>query len=417
MGASRPPAPGRSPAPGLRHNREFALLWSGETVSALGSQMSQVAYPLLVLALTGSPARAGVVGFARQLPIMLLALPAGALADHVNRKWLMVTCDGVRGLALAGLTVALAGGDASYGLIIAVAFVDGAGFVVSYVTERGAVRRVVAPADLRQAIARNESRNFGAMLAGPPLGGALFGLGRAIPFLADAVTYLVSTATKLALRTELQQPVAPAAGGGVRDGLRWLWAHPFFRTCSLLFAGSNPVFTGLYLLVVARARADGAPAPLIGTMLAIAAAGGLIGALLAPRLGRRLSGRQVLVGESWMLTFSVALLLTTHAALLMGLILAAGEIVTPVTNAIVVSHRVALAPDHLQGRVQAATTLVSFSAGWAGPLVVGVLLQSAGATATILALVGWTAVLAVGATASRAFRSDPAGLVTSAGRR
>jgi MFS family permease len=69
----------------LRRNREFRLLWGGQTLSELGSQLSLVAYPLLVLAVTGSPAKAGVVGFAKTVPYAVLALPAGALADRVNR--------------------------------------------------------------------------------------------------------------------------------------------------------------------------------------------------------------------------------------------------------------------------------------------------------------------------------------------
>jgi hypothetical protein len=78
-----------------------------------------------------------------------------------------------------------------------------------------------------------------------------------------------------------------------------------------------------------------------------------------------------------------------------------------VTNSIVVGYRVALAPDRLQGRVQAASTLISFSAGWLGPLFVGFMLQNAGSTATIVALTGWAGVLALVATASRAFRHPP----------
>ena len=83
------------------------LLWSGQTLSALGSQVSLVAYPLLVLAVTGSPAKAGVVGFAKSVPVALLALPAGALADRMNRKVLMVTCDCIRALALTAFSIAL----------------------------------------------------------------------------------------------------------------------------------------------------------------------------------------------------------------------------------------------------------------------------------------------------------------------
>jgi hypothetical protein len=107
------------------------LLWSGQTLSELGSQVSLVAYPLLVLALTGSPAKAGVVGFAKTLPVAALALPAGALADRVNRKHLMIACDGFRAIALTTIPIALASGGLPYGLIVAVAFIDGSGFVVS----------------------------------------------------------------------------------------------------------------------------------------------------------------------------------------------------------------------------------------------------------------------------------------------
>ncbi len=391
----------------LHRNREFRLLWSGQALSQLGSQISLVAYPLLALAVTDSPAKAGLVGFALNVPIAVLALPSGWLADRVNRKHLMVSTDVVRGLALGVIGVATAIGHIPYLLIVLVALIDGAGFVVTYVAERGAVRRLVAPNELGEAVARNESRTFGAMLAGPPLGGLLFGLGRAVPFLVDAISYGVSALSKLLIRTDFQEPRAPGAAGDAREGLRWLWQRPFFRVSMLLFAGSNPVFTGLYLLIVVLAKRSGAPPALIGVMLGIAAGGGLLGALLAPRLQRRLSPRAVLIGENWVLVVSIPLLLVADSALLFGAIVAAAELITPVTNAFVVGFRVALAPDRLQGRVQAAATLISFSAGWLGPLAVGLLLQDAGETATILVLTGWTLVLALAATGSRAFRHPP----------
>jgi predicted MFS family arabinose efflux permease len=395
-----------SPVP-LRRNREFLLLWSGEALSGLGSQVSLVAYPLLVLATTGSPAKAGVVGFARTLPIAALALPAGVLADRVDRKRLMVACDAVRALALAVLAAAVLAGSVPYGLIVLVASVDGTGFVVTYVSERGALRRLVAPEQLGEAVARNESRTFAAMLAGPPLGGVLFGLGRAVPFLVDAVSYAAAAAGKLLIRTDFQGARAAETPSGAAEGLRWIWERPFFRLCALLFAGSNPIFTGLSLLVVVLARRHGASPALIGAMLGVAAAGGLAGALLAPALQRRLNARQVLIGESWALALAIPLLAVVHDALLLGAILAATELITPVTNSIVVGYRVALAPDRLQGRVQAASTLISFSAGWVGPLAVGFLLQSAGATVTVLVLTGWALILAAVATGARAFRHPP----------
>ena len=89
----------------LRRNRDFVLLWSGQVVSTLGSEVSGLAFPLLVLSLTGSPAQAGVVGFARALPYLLVYLPAGALVDRWNRKRVMLISDAGRALALGSLAI------------------------------------------------------------------------------------------------------------------------------------------------------------------------------------------------------------------------------------------------------------------------------------------------------------------------
>lgn len=384
------------------------LLWIGQALSALGSRVSLVAYPLLVLATTHSPSKAGLVGFAQAVPVTVLALPAGVLADRVNRRLLMIACDGARALALACIPVALAAGSLPYGLILGVALVDGAGFVFTYVAERGALRNLVAPEQLGEAVARNESRMFGAALVGPPLGGALFGLARALPFIGDAVSYAVSVATKLAIGSDLRGERTGLEPAGAREGLRWLWQRPFFRDCSLLFACSNPIFTGLELLIIVLARRHGASAALVGAMLGVSAVGGLIGTLLAPRLARRVSARAALIAETWTLAVTLPLLALAHNALLLGAIIGAAELFTPTTNAIVSGLRVALAPDALQGRVQAASTVVSFAAGWLGPLGVGLLLTGAGSTATVLVLTGWALVLALAVLVVGAFRHAPA---------
>jgi MFS family permease len=158
---------------------------------------------------------------------------------------------------------------------------------------------------------------------------------------------------------------------------------------------------------VVLAKRHGASSALVGVMLGIAAAGGLLGALLAPTLRRRLSPSLVVIGETSLTALVLLLLLLTDNAILLGLIVAAAEFSTPVTNSIVVSYRVALAPDRLQGRIQAASTLVSFSAAWLGPLAIGFLLQNAGATATILATCGWALLLALGAILTPALRHPP----------
>lgn len=383
------------------------LLWGGQALSSLGSAVTRVAYPLLVLSLTHSAAKAGVVGFAHDLPIALLALPAGVLADRMNRKHLLVACDAVRAAALAAIPVGLLTGQLAYGVIVLVAAIDGAGVVVTYVAERGVLPQLVAPEQLPDAVARNESRIFGALMAGPPLGGVLFGIGRAIPFLADMSSYTVSTLTKLLIRTPFQEARSEASPRDAREGLRWLWERPFFRTSSVLFALSSPIFSGLLLLAVLLAKKHGASSALVGVMLGIAASGGLLGAILAPRLQRRLSARFVLIGENLMLVLTVPWLLLVHNAVVVGFLLALAVLITPVTNSIVVGYRVALTPDRLQGRVQAASTLISFSAAWLGPLLVGLLVQGAGFTTTILVLLACSVLLTGVAAASRAFRHPP----------
>src|SRR5216683_3568863 len=95
--------PSDQPVP-LRRNQDFLLLWSGQAVSVLGSQVSRIAYPLLVLAMTGSPAKAGLAGFAATLPYLLFPLLAGGLVDRLDRKRLMIGCDAVRLAAVGSIT-------------------------------------------------------------------------------------------------------------------------------------------------------------------------------------------------------------------------------------------------------------------------------------------------------------------------
>jgi predicted MFS family arabinose efflux permease len=383
------------------------LLWSGQALSSLGSQLSQVAFPLLVLAVTGSAAKAGFVAFAHELPIALLALPGGAVADRVDRKRLLVAIDAVTALFLLAIPFGLLIGHLPYAVILLVAVVDGAGFALTYVAERGVLPQLVAREELGEAVARNEARIFGAMVVGPPLGGVLFAIGRALPFVADALSYIAASITKLLIASDFQTARESAGPWAPLEGLRWLWERPFFRMVSLLFAFSNPAFHGLLLLVVLAAKHHGASSTLVGLMLGLGAIGGLVGAVLAPRVQRRLNARMVLVGENLMLVLMIPLLLVAHNALLIGLILAGAVVITPVTNSIVVGRRVAAAPDQLQGRIQAASTVLSFSLAWLGPLLVGLLVEEAGLTATILVMTAWSLALVAVAAASRALREAP----------
>ena len=126
------------PPPPLRRNRDFQLLWAGQVVSTLGSRVSTVAFPLLVLAVTGSAAKAGLTVFAETLPLMALVLPAGAVVDRYDRKWIMLVSDAVRAVAMASIAAALLADALAFPHILAVAVVEGVGYAFFSVAERSA---------------------------------------------------------------------------------------------------------------------------------------------------------------------------------------------------------------------------------------------------------------------------------------
>lgn len=394
----------------LRHNRDFRALWIGEALSTLGSQMSLVAFPLLVLATTHSPARAGLVGFANQVPVLALYLPAGVLVDRHDRRAIMVWSSAVGAVALASVPVALSLGALPFGQILAVAFVAGARQVLYTVAEQGALPLVVDPSQLSEAVTGNQARTEAAMLGGPALGGLLFGLARAVPFAVDAVSYLVAAVGAQLVRAPLQEPRAGAPGGAraeIAEGVRWLWSQPFLRASALAVAAANFTIAGGELVLLIRARQHGASSAAVGVMLGMIGLGGLLGALAANRIRRRLSPTVIVVGMFWVETALLAPLALTYNPYLMGAAMAVAAVGSPAWNAVVVGARLRLTPDHLRGRVISAARLISGSLIALGPLVAGLLAQGVGTTAVLLGFAGWQLGLSVLATVTRSLRIAP----------
>jgi MFS family permease len=177
----------------LSRNRDFVLFQAGQLLSATGSSLSTIAYPLLVLALTGSPAQAGLVSFARLLPAPLLALPAGVLSDRLDRRRIMLTSDAVRAVAMAVLAVVVWRTHAFWPIPL-LAFVEGAGDTFFGACLGGVLRSVVPPADLPTAVSVQQGRVAVVGIVGPPGGGGGLHLARAQPFWVDALSDAVSLA-------------------------------------------------------------------------------------------------------------------------------------------------------------------------------------------------------------------------------
>jgi MFS family permease len=384
------------------------LLQAGRLLSSAGSQFSSIAYPLLVLGVTGSAARAGMVEFAAILPSALFALPAGVLADHANRKWLMIGADAVRLVAIAALAAAVLAGRAPFWVIALVAFVEGSGRAVFAAAEPGALRAVVPPRQLPAAAGAQTGRQAAVQLAGPPIGGALFGVARALPFLADAVSYTFSIGLLAAMRTPFQETRRPGRASlreRVAEGFRFLWGQPFLRTCAVLFGLSNFIGPGVLLAVVVIGRRQGLSGGQVGVLVAAFGACLLLGSFLSPLVRRRLPVRAVLLLELWTWMGSGLFLLWPNVYVLTAGILPTA-LAIPSTDSVVHGYRIAMAPDRLLGRVQSVWTTIALVIAPLGPLVSGLLLETS-ERATIATFAASGLLLAVWGTLSPAIRAAP----------
>ena len=357
--------------------------------------------------MTHSPAKAGIAEFASALPILVLTLPAGALVDRWDRKRLLIVCDTIRTVAYASLAAAIATGHVWFAHILAVVAIDGCGFVFFTVAERSAVKYVVHDVQLPDAIARNQARQYAALLGGQPLGGVLYSLGRAVPFVFDAVSYAVSVVSLGLLRARLQgeRTVAPRRLlHEVREGIAFFWRQPFVRTTSFLVMGSDFTLNALYLVVIVLARERGASPALIGFMFGLMGVSGIAGAIIAPRVVRLLSTRAV-VGATMTAEALLVPLLFLPGRVTPGVVYAGMFLLHPAWGSVVMAYRLRVAPDELVGRVQSVATLMALGPVPFGFLGVGFALEAFGTTPTVLSLVGLMAVVATTALTSQAVRS------------
>ena len=233
------------PAKSVWRNRDFLLLWSGQNTSILGAQMSELAYPILVLALTHSPAKAGLVPLFFMLPFIVFGLPAGALVDRWNRKKVMLICDTIRMFAMAALPISFLTGHLSLALVYAASLTEGVGFCFFNLAETAAISQVVEKAQLPNAMAANEMGYAATSTAGPGLAGLIMAsmrstvAGAMLAFAVDSVSYLASLGTLLMMRTPFQQERAASGAENaakpnlwheVREGLQFVWNQVRVRT-------------------------------------------------------------------------------------------------------------------------------------------------------------------------------------------
>jgi MFS family permease len=393
----------------LRRNRNFLLFQVGQLLSDTGTQSASIAYPLLVLLLTHSPAKAGLVAFARTAPLAGLALPAGLLADHVSRRLLMVTMDVVRAAAVGTLAVLVLIHHAPFWLLPVLGAVDGTATTMFNAAEVGALRGVVPIRQLPEAISTNTGRQAAVLIGGPPFGGALFAVAASLPFFVDGASYAFSSASLLAMRTPFEQPREPDTSTirqRLLEGLRFMWGRPFMRLSALLFGGANFMISGLVLAVVVLADRRGLSGGEVGALVASFGVSLLVGSALSPLVRRRLSIRGVMLSEMWTYPLCVLFLIWPNVYLLAGCLVPTGLAIAS-NDSVVHGYRIALTPDRLLGRVESARTTMSQAMSPLGPLVVGILLSTTSARTTIAVFAAVGIAVASWATVSPALRGLP----------
>jgi predicted MFS family arabinose efflux permease len=408
--ADTPIAAGGGRVPSLWRNRDYLLLWAGQTISTIGGGISDLAFPLLILAVTRSPAEAGIASGLRTLAYVCFSLPAGAFVDRWDRKRLMIVCDTMRALILGSIAFAAAIQRLTFAQICACAFVEGTFFVFFNIAEVAGLPQVVTASQVPAAMAQNSATVAIADLVSSPLAGLLFTVSRTLPFLADALSYVVSVVSLASIRTRFQA-ARGAAKRSLRDeigeGLGFLLRHRVLGPMSVLNGVNNLFTSGSTLIIIVLLQSQHVSAQVIGLIFGLSGVGGIAGALIGPRVQRRFRYGPSLAAMMWAYTLLWLLLAALHAPAEVALLLVAASILGPLYNVVIISYRLAATPDALQGRVNSVARLLSNGFSPIGVTLIGVLLERVGPIPTILVCVAGRAVVASAVALHPAIRNAP----------
>ena len=399
----------------LRKNHDFTVLWVGQTVSELGTQVSMFVFPLVTFAVTGSALLAGLSGSLELLGMALVLLPAGLMADRVHRGRLMRAASGAGLLLYGSLVVAGALGALTVPHLFAVGLLTGACAGLFAPAEMSAVRTVVPDEQLPTALSQQQARQHVASLAGGPLGGALYAVARWVPFLFDALTFAVSWVMLGRIRSDLSPaPRADNAGGerrrardDVAEGFRFQWSRPFFRTIMVWGMCSNLVTNAIFVAATLRLIQAGFAPWSIGLVETAAGACGVLGALAAPRIIERTATGVLTIVVAWSFVPLLVPLVFWNNPVVVMLSLSTGVFLNPAGNAGIGSYKMSITPQPIVGRVQATGQFLGWSTLPLAPVLGGGLLAAFGGPVTMVSLVVLSALVATVPMMSGTVRSVP----------
>ena len=366
----------------------FRHLWSAQTVSLLGTQVTVVAFPLVALVLGASPLDIGLLSAAEFLPILLLGLPAGAWVERLPLKPVLLVSDAARALALAVVPIAYALNALTLPLLFSVAFVIGVGTLFFDVAQMSYLPQLVTDDQLGSGNAKLEGSRSFAQLGGPTAGGFLIQLGSApVAVLVDAVSYGLSFVFLLLIRGEVRpRAVEPSAGLGheIREGVRFVRSHPVLAPLAVCDAAANLGFAAvLALQVFYGSRVLDLTAGEIGIVLAVGNLGGLIGAVVSGPLSRRLAPGVLLLGSIVVFTAGAALLPLATGLIGFGVGLFVSYLGIVVYNITQLTLRQVITPDRLLSRTNATLRFIEWGTLPLGAAVGGALVEPLGIRAVL----------------------------------
>ena len=395
----------------LARNHDFTVLWVGQTVSELGSRVSMFVFPLLAYQLTHSAMLAAAAEACFLLGMSIALLPAGVLADRVDRRRVMRITSGVAALLYASLVVAGIEHHLTVPHLLVVAALTGIGAGAFSPAEASAVRAVVSTEDLPTALSQNQARQHVASLVGGPLGGLLYGVTRWLPFLADALSFAVSFVMLGRIRADLSAPRTdgprPSPWADLVEGFRFLMARPFYRALMSWAALANLTVNAFSFVAVLRLIQAGFHPAEIGLVETAAGVAGILGAIAAPTIIERFATGRLTVVIAWsFVPFAVPMIFWNNP-LAVGVCFALALLLNPAGNAGISAYSIALTPDHLQGRMSSALRFLAMAVMPLAPVVGGGLLATIGGARAIAVLALLTAAVALIPTLSRSVRSVP----------
>ncbi len=328
-------------------------------------------------------------GALQTLATLLAGLPAGQVADRFDRRRVLVSAEAIRMLAAGSVAVALALHHLTLVHLLAVGAALGASAPFGGTARMLLVRAVVPSDQLTAALTQEQVRDGASQLAGPPLGGFLYGVRQLLPFLFSAVAFAVSLVCALVVRVPARAPVdASPRRSGILSGVRAIWRDPTLRPATVLVAALNTVGAPLMLVATVILKRQAVAPWLIGVTLAGLAVGGLVGAALVGPLHRRFRPGVLLIGFVSILAPVVAALGIPWGPWWMAAVLMCAGLGMPALHVLVDVLIFRQVPDEERGRVIAAV-ITLFGLGMpVGSAAAGLLLQFFGAPHAMFVLAG-----------------------------